>query len=37
MEITTNYVQIPNQNLSIDAYLAQPVGDGNRSAVIVFQ
>ena len=37
MEINTNHVQIPHQNLLIDAYLAQPVGDGNRSAVIVFQ
>lgn len=37
MKISTNYVQIPNQNLLIDAYLAQPVGDGNFGAVIVFQ
>lgn len=37
MKISTNYVQIPNQNLLIDAYLAQPVGKDNRGAVIVFQ
>ena len=37
IEINTNHVQIPNNELLIDAYLAQPVGDGNFGAVIVFQ
>jgi carboxymethylenebutenolidase len=37
MEISTNYVQIPNQDLFIDAYLAQPEGEGHFGAVIVFQ
>ncbi len=37
MEINTNRVQIPNQDLLIDAYLVQPEGEGNFSAIIVFQ
>lgn len=37
LEIKTSYVQIPNQDLQIDAYLAQPVEEGKFPAVIVFQ
>ena len=37
IEINTNHVQIPNNELLIDAYLAQPEGDSKFSAVIVFQ
>ena len=36
-EIKTSYVQIANQDVEIDAYLAQPVGTGKFAAVIVFQ
>ncbi|MGD1913426.1 MAG: dienelactone hydrolase family protein [Rivularia sp. (in: cyanobacteria)] len=36
-EINTTYVQIPNNDLLIDAYLAQPADEVNRGAVIVFQ
>ena len=37
IEINTSRVQIPNNNLLIDAYLAQPADEGNFGAVIVFQ
>lgn len=37
MKINTTNVQIPNHDLLIDAYLAQPEGEGNFGAVIVFQ
>ncbi|AFY58631.1 dienelactone hydrolase-like enzyme [Rivularia sp. PCC 7116] len=37
MEINTTRVQIPNNDLLIDACLAQPEGNDKRSAVIVFQ
>ena len=37
MNINTANVQIPNNDLLIDAYLAQPEGEGNFGAVIVFQ
>ncbi|BAZ39137.1 dienelactone hydrolase [Calothrix sp. NIES-4101] len=37
MEITTSYVKIPNHDLEIDAYLAQPVSTEGLGAVIVFQ
>ncbi|BAZ06969.1 dienelactone hydrolase family protein [Calothrix sp. NIES-3974] len=37
LEIKTSTVQIPNQGLQIDGYLAQPAGAGNFGAVIVFQ
>jgi carboxymethylenebutenolidase len=37
LEINTSYVKIPNDRLEIDAYLAQPTGSENYSAVIVFQ
>jgi len=37
IEINTNWVKIPNNDLLIDAYIAQPVDEGNKSAVIVFQ
>ena len=37
MEINTTRVQIPNNDLLIDAYLAQPANEDNRGAVIVFQ
>ncbi|MGL5793019.1 MAG: dienelactone hydrolase family protein [Waterburya sp.] len=35
--IKTTHVQIPNQDLQIDAYLAEPVKEGKLAAVIVFQ
>ncbi len=35
--IKTTHVQIPNQDLQIDAYLAQPAREGKFAAVIVFQ
>jgi carboxymethylenebutenolidase len=34
--IKTTHVQIPNQDLQIDAYLAQPAKEGKLAAVIVF-
>ena len=34
--INTSYVKVPNNDLEIDAYLAQPAQKGNFSAVIVF-
>jgi carboxymethylenebutenolidase len=37
IEITTSYVRVPNQDLHIDAYLAQPAREGKFAAVIVFQ
>ncbi len=37
IEINTGYVKVPNNDLQIDAYLAQPVGTGKFGAVIVFQ
>ncbi|MEL7245684.1 MAG: dienelactone hydrolase family protein [Cyanobacteria bacterium J06643_5] len=37
MEINTSQVQIPNNDLLIDAYLAQPEGNDKKGAVIVFQ
>ncbi len=37
IDICTTAVQIPNQALPIDGYLAAPVGDGPFPAVIVFQ
>ncbi|MGB7441316.1 MAG: dienelactone hydrolase family protein [Coleofasciculaceae cyanobacterium] len=37
MEINTNHVKIPNDDLLIDAYLAQPASTGTFGAVIVFQ
>lgn len=37
LEIKTSTVNIPNQSLQIDAYLAQPASAGNFGAVIVFQ
>ncbi len=37
MKINTINVQIPSQDLLIDAYLAQPEGKENFGAVIVFQ
>ena len=37
IEIKTSYVQIPNRDLKIDAYLAQPIKAGKKAAVIVFQ
>jgi carboxymethylenebutenolidase len=36
IQIQTTYVQIPNQDLQIEAYLAQPVKEGQFAAVIVF-
>jgi len=36
-EIRTSTVQIPNQDLQIDAYLAEPVNPGKFPAVIVVQ
>ncbi|NJR22802.1 MAG: dienelactone hydrolase family protein [Richelia sp. CSU_2_1] len=37
IEISTTYVKIPNNDLQIDAYLAQPASTGTFGAVIVFQ
>ncbi|MBW4606662.1 MAG: dienelactone hydrolase family protein [Hassallia sp. WJT32-NPBG1] len=37
IEISTCYVKIPNNDLEIDAYLAQPANTGSFGAVIVFQ
>jgi carboxymethylenebutenolidase len=37
IEINTTYVKVPNNDLQIDAYLAQPVEKGTFAAVIVFQ
>jgi carboxymethylenebutenolidase len=34
--IKTSYVQIPNQDVQIDAYLARPAKEGKFAAVIVF-
>lgn len=36
MEINTGYVKVPNNDLQIDAYLAQPVITGTLGAVMVF-
>jgi carboxymethylenebutenolidase len=36
-EICSTTVQVPNQDLQIDSYLAEPVGQGPFPAVIVFQ
>jgi carboxymethylenebutenolidase len=36
-EIQTSMVLLPNGNLSIDAYVAQPTQSGSFPAVIVFQ
>ncbi|UBF27815.1 dienelactone hydrolase family protein [Kovacikia minuta CCNUW1] len=36
-EIRTQMVQVPNQGLQIDSYLAEPVEEGTFPAVIVFQ
>jgi carboxymethylenebutenolidase len=37
IEIKTTYVRVPNQDLQIDAYLAQPAKEGKFAAVMVFQ
>jgi carboxymethylenebutenolidase len=37
IEIETTYIKIPNNDLAIDAYLAQPIQKGTFGAVIVFQ
>jgi carboxymethylenebutenolidase len=37
MTINTSKVKIPNNDLEIDAYLAQPADEGTFGAVIVFQ
>ncbi|WP_373528787.1 dienelactone hydrolase family protein [Nostoc sp.] len=36
IEINTSYVKVPNNDLQIDAYLAQPAQKGTFGAVIVF-
>lgn len=36
IEISTTYVKVPNNDLQIDAYLAQPATTGTFGAVIVF-
>lgn len=36
IEINTSYVKVPNDDLEIDAYLAQPAQNGTFSAIIVF-
>ncbi|MCC5605855.1 dienelactone hydrolase family protein [Nostoc sp. CHAB 5834] len=36
IEINTSYVKIPNDDLEIDAYLAQPAQNGTFAAIIVF-
>lgn len=37
IEINTTKVKVPNNDLEIDAYLAQPAISGNFGAVVVFQ
>ncbi|MEB3342951.1 hypothetical protein [Okeania sp.] len=37
LEIQTNHIQVPNGDLQIDSYLAQPIGEGPFPAVIVVQ
>lgn len=37
IEIKTTHVRVPNQDLQIEAYLAQPAREGKFAAVIVFQ
>ncbi|MDF5731470.1 MAG: dienelactone hydrolase family protein [Rhizonema sp. PD38] len=37
IEINTTHVKVPNNDLQIDAYLAQPAFSGSFGAVIVFQ
>ncbi len=37
IEISTTHVKVPNNDLQIDAYLAQPASTGTFGAVIVFQ
>ncbi|MBO3462407.1 dienelactone hydrolase family protein [Aetokthonos hydrillicola Thurmond2011] len=37
IEVKTTYVKIPNGDLQIEAYLAQPLEKGSFGAVIVFQ
>ena len=36
-EIHTTYTQVPNEDIQIDAYLAQPLGAGPFPAVVVVQ
>ncbi|MEH2438665.1 MAG: dienelactone hydrolase family protein [Nostoc sp.] len=36
IEINTSYVKVPNDDLEIDAYLAQPAQNGTFGAIIVF-
>jgi carboxymethylenebutenolidase len=36
-EIRTNTIQFPNGDLQINAYLAQPIGEGPFPAIIIFQ
>ncbi|HEY9638310.1 MAG TPA: dienelactone hydrolase family protein [Coleofasciculaceae cyanobacterium] len=36
IEISTTHVKVPNNDIQIDAYLAQPVSTGTFGAVIVF-
>lgn len=36
IEINTSYVKVPNDDLEIDAYLAQPSQNGTFGAIIVF-
>lgn len=37
MEIETRWVKVPNRELEIDAYLAEPVGEGSFPGIIVIQ
>jgi carboxymethylenebutenolidase len=37
VEINTNHVKVPNNDLEIDAYLAQPASAGTYGAVVVIQ
>jgi len=37
MDIQTNWVQVPNENLQIDAYLAEPTEAGTFPGVVVIQ
>jgi len=37
LEIRTAHVKVPNQNLEISSYLAQPVGEGPFPGVVVIQ
>ncbi|WP_210407659.1 dienelactone hydrolase family protein, partial [Hydrocoleum sp. CS-953] len=37
LEIHTTHIKVPNGDLQIDSYLAQPLGEGPFPAVVVVQ